>query len=125
MNVRSDREQTVFAQNAGNQFATANVSEKMLTSVTCVLCKQRKLRCLRLQKKYAQDLQIAKLCDSHSVLVRKIRQEILRYTAFFVQKNILVKPLDYGCVRALPREDVQPGDWLFEGPTYSVFMKGY
>ena len=61
-------------------------------------------------EKYAQDLQIAKLCDSHSVLVRKIRQEILRYTTFFVQKNIRVKPLDYGCVRALPKEDVQPGD---------------
>ena len=115
----------MFAQTAREQFATAHVSEKMLTSVTCVFSKQRKLQCLRLQKKLAQDLQIAKLCDSHSVLVRKIRQEILRYTAFFVQKNIRVKPLDYGCVRALPREDVQPGDWLFKGPTYSVFMEGY
>ena len=51
MSVRSDRKQIVFAQNAGNQFATANVSEKMLTSVTCVMTKQRKLECLRLQKK--------------------------------------------------------------------------
>ena len=76
-------------------------------------------------KKIAQDLQIAKLCDSHSVVVRKIHQEILRDTAFFVQKNIRVKSLDYGCVRALPREDIQPGDWFFEGPTYSVFMEEY
>ena len=61
-------------------------------------------------RKNAQDLQIAKFCDSHSVSVRKIRQKILRYTALFVQKDFRVKPLDYGCVRALPKEDVQPGD---------------
>ena len=58
----------------------------------------------------AQDLQIAKFCDSHSVSVRKIRQKMLRYIALIVQNNIRVKPLDYGCVRALPKEDVQPGD---------------
>ena len=80
---------------------------------------------MRLQKKLAQDLQIAKLCDSQSVVVRKIRLEILRDTAFFVQKNIRVKSLDYGCVRALPSEDIQPGDCFFEGPTYSEFMQGY
>ena len=77
------------------------------------------------KNKIAQDLQIAKLCDSQSVVVRKIRLEILRDTAFFVQKNIRVKSLDYGCVRALPSEDIQPGDCFFEGPTYSEFMQGY
>ena len=41
----------MFVQNARHQFAMANVSEKMLTSVTCVFSKQRKLQCLRLQKK--------------------------------------------------------------------------
>ena len=41
------------------------------------------------------------------------RQKILRYIALFVQKNIRVKSLDYGCVRALPREDIQPGDCFF------------
>ena len=61
-------------------------------------------------KRAAQYLQIAKFCDSHPVSVRKIRQKMLRYTALFVQNNIRVKPLDYGCVRALPKEDVQPGD---------------
>ena len=49
--VGSDREVIWFAQTAIEQFARAHVSEKMLTSVTCVMTKQRKLECLRLQKK--------------------------------------------------------------------------